>query len=116
MARAGVVSLGEAAERSHEVSDEASDEVSDEVSDGVSDGVSDDYRAIGDDGFLPSEASGSTEEAEAAEAAALEESVDNVIDGPYEYSPAPFRPVSPRAKPAAAAAAAAAKDSEPAKR
>ena len=91
VARAGDASLGEAAERSHEVSGEISDEVSDEVSgevsgevsdevsDGASDGVSDDYGAV-KEGNLPSEAAGVTG---AAEAAALEGSVDNVIDGPY---------------------------------
>jgi len=87
-ARAGGASLGEAAERSHEasgeVSDEVSGEVSDEVSDWASDGVSDDYGAV-KEGNLPSEAAGLTR---AAEAAALEGSVDNVIDGPY--SPAPY--------------------------
>ena len=99
MARAGDASLGEAAERSHEasgeVSDEVSGEVSDEVSDwasdGVSDGVSDDYGAFKEGN--PSEAAGLTG---AAEAAALEGSVDNVIDGPY--SPAPYCPASPRTK------------------
>jgi len=88
VARAGDASLGEAAERSHEasgeVSDEVSGEVSDEVSDWASDGVSDDYGAV-KEGNLPSEAAGLTR---AAEAAALEGSVDNVIDGPY--SPAPY--------------------------
>ena len=87
-ARAGDASLGEAAGRSHEasgeVSDEVSGEVSDEVSDWASDGVSDDYGAV-KEGNLPSEAAGLTR---AAEAAALEGSVDNVIDGPY--SPAPY--------------------------
>ena len=95
-ARAGDASLGEAAERSHEasgeVSDEVSGEVSDEVSDWASDGVSDDYGAV-KEGNLPSEAAGLTG---AAEAAALEGSVDNVIDGPY--SPAPYCPASPRTK------------------
>ena len=87
-ARAGDASLGQAAGRSHEasgeVSDEVSGEVSDEVSDWASDGVSDDYGAF-KEGNLPSEAAGLTR---AAEAAALEGSVDNVIDGPY--SPAPY--------------------------
>ena len=84
-ARAGDASLGQAAERSHEASGEVSDEVSDWASDGLSDGVSDDYGAF-KEGNLPSEAAGLTR---AAEAAALEGSVDNVIDGPY--SPAPTR-------------------------
>ena len=99
------VSVGEAAELSPgvggEVSDGVSDEVSDEVSDAASDygamiGVSDDYGAIGDQDDPPLESE------EAAEAAALEGSVDNVIDGPY--CPAPYRPASPRTMPAAAAA------------
>ena len=88
VARAGDASLGEAAERSHEVSGEISDEVSDEVSgevseevsDGVSDGVSDDYGAV-KEGNLPSEAAGVTG---AAEAAALEGSVDNAHRWPLQ--------------------------------